>query len=102
MQPKIFGYRGFIIKIVAHVLPSSIMSTVAPLKYVASIAIIERSEGRLSDHTMWIHPKGFYSTPDQAFDLGYKYAMQVIDDALIGKVAMKSIPGKSFADIPFN
>lgn len=80
MQPKIFSYRGFVIKIMAHVLPTSMMATLAPLKYVASIAIIKPGEGRLTDHTHWVHPKGFYATQEEVFEFGGEYAIHLIND----------------------
>ncbi len=82
MQPKILEYRGYIIKIVAHILPSSFVSTFMPLKYVVSLAIIADRDDKLSDHIRWIHPNGFFMTPDQAFEAGAEHALQLINKQL--------------------
>jgi hypothetical protein len=83
MQPKVFGYKGFVVKVTAHKLPSNVLNTIAQLKYVASIAIIRPEEGRLSDQIHWIHPKGIYATPEEIIEYGSQYATQVIDTELV-------------------
>ncbi len=94
MQPKVFGYKGFVIKVTAHKLPSSVLNTIAQLKYVASIAIIRPEEGRLSDQIHWIHPKGIYATPEEIVEYGSQYATQVIDNELIvGSVDSSTLDG---------
>lgn len=98
MQPQIFEYRGFIIKVMPHALPSNILSAIAPLKYVASIAIIEPGEGRLSDHTRWVHPKGIYATSDEIFKFGSEYAIQMIDDGLVETATKESVAGNYGVD----
>jgi hypothetical protein len=85
VQPKIFGYRGYVVKVMAHKLPSSVLANIAPLKYAALIAIVRPGEGKLSDRIRWIHPKGIYSTPEEIMEFGGEFAVQAIDNELIAE-----------------
>jgi hypothetical protein len=95
MQPIVFGYKGYVVKVAAHKLPSSALDTIAQLRYVASIAIIRPKEGRLSDQIHWTHPRGIYATPEEVVEYGSQYAILVIDDELINASVDSSTPDKS-------
>ncbi|MGA9855548.1 MAG: hypothetical protein WBR29_09760 [Gammaproteobacteria bacterium] len=95
MQPTVFGYKGFVVKVTAHKLPSNVVDAIAQLKYVASIAIIRPKEGRLSDQIRWIHPKSIYATPEEIIEYGSKYAIQVINNELIEASVDNSTSDKS-------
>jgi len=83
MQPIVFGYKGYVVKITAHKLPSSVLDTISQLRYVASIAIVRPDEGRLSDQIHWTHPRGIYRTPEEVVEYGSQYAIQAIDNELV-------------------
>jgi hypothetical protein len=90
MQPIVFGYKGYVVKVAAHKLPSSALDTIAQLRYVASIAII-----RPKDQIHWTHPRGIYATPEEVVEYGSQYAILVIDDELINASVDSSTPDKS-------
>jgi hypothetical protein len=95
VHPIVFGYKGYVVKLTAHKLPSNVLDALGQLRYVASIAIIRPEEGKLSDHIHWIHPRGIYATPEEVVDYGSRYAIQEINNEIMNASVESSTCAKS-------
>lgn len=83
MFHKIFGYRGFIIRIIPREILARNSSLRAKRCYAASVIIMQFTGMPRRKRAAHFYPAGVCRTPADALDLGARYATVVIDEDLV-------------------
>lgn len=83
MFHKIFGYRGFIVRIIPREILARNSSTRAKRCYAASVVIMRFTGMPRRKHATHFYPAGVCRTAADALELGARYATVVIDEDLI-------------------
>lgn len=92
MFHKIFGYRGFVIRIIPREILSRNSSVQPQRRFAASVVIMRFTGMPRRRQAAHFYPAGVCRTADDALELGARYATYVIDEDLtIGAPALEAM-----------
>lgn len=80
MTHKIFGYKGFIVKVIPREIVSGTIAANTHIRYAASVVIMKFTGVARQKNEMRCYPSGACVTPERALELGKEYATHVIDE----------------------
>jgi hypothetical protein len=80
MTHKIFGYKGFVVKVIPREVIAMRSAANKRINYAASVVIMRFMGASRHKDEMRCYPSGTCVTPEQALKLGTEYATQLIDD----------------------
>ncbi|MGB9428790.1 MAG: hypothetical protein WCC11_02775 [Gammaproteobacteria bacterium] len=89
MAHKIFGYKGFVVKVIPHEIVSKPSPSRQRIRYAASVVIMRFTGAARHKHAMRCYPSGVCVTPEHALMLGTEYATHVIDEDFSNTVLME-------------
>ncbi|MGH8401836.1 MAG: hypothetical protein ACRESO_00315 [Gammaproteobacteria bacterium] len=80
MTHKIFGYKGFVVKVFPREVIAGKTHAGKRVCYAAAVVIMRFTGAARRKHAMRCYPAGMCTSPERALQLGADYATQVIDD----------------------
>jgi len=80
MTHKIFGYKGFVVKVIPREVIAMQSAANRRIRYAASVVIMRFVDAARRKDAMRCYPGGTCVTPEQALKLGTEYATHLIDD----------------------
>lgn len=89
MIHKIFGYKGFVVRIIPQKILTRNASPRMQRRYAARVAITHSAGMSRGKRIAHFYPAGVCRTPDSAMKLGARYAIHVIDDDLTSTLAVE-------------
>lgn len=90
MTHKIFGYKGFVVRVIPHKVISQRYASRFYIRYTASVIIVHFMGAARRKYETRGYPSGICATPERALELGAEYATQVIDDNLAGGMTLEA------------
>ncbi|MGA9851758.1 MAG: hypothetical protein WBR15_02365 [Gammaproteobacteria bacterium] len=80
MAHKIFGYKGFVVKVIPREVITGKSAASRCIRYAASVVIMRFTGASRQKYEMRCYPGGICVTRERALELGTDYATHVIDD----------------------
>ncbi len=80
MTHKIFGYKGFVVRVMPREVLAIRSAANKHIHYAACVVITRFMGAARHKDEMHCYPSGACMTPEQALELGTEYATQLIDD----------------------
>ncbi|MGH8398209.1 MAG: hypothetical protein ACRETA_08200 [Gammaproteobacteria bacterium] len=91
MTHKIFGYKGFVVKVFPREVIAGKANAGKRICYAAAVVIMRFTGATHRKLAMRCYPGGMCASPEQALQLGADYATQVIDDDFSGPSMAEAI-----------